>query len=95
MHDVNVLDILVPESGAFYIMDRGCVDFRHLYSWPHRRCVLHHPKMDQATYAHQVILWHIGERGEESSVDLSDPVSMGAVLYRSLSFLMQFVIQIP
>ena len=23
MHDVNILDILVPEAGAFYIMDRG------------------------------------------------------------------------
>jgi hypothetical protein len=23
MHDVNVLDILLPEPGAFYVMDRG------------------------------------------------------------------------
>ncbi len=27
MHDVNVLDILAPEPGAFYVMDRGYVDF--------------------------------------------------------------------
>ena len=27
LHDVNVLDILVPEAGAFYIMDRGYLDF--------------------------------------------------------------------
>jgi hypothetical protein len=32
MHDVNVLDILLPEAGAFYIMDRGYVDFERLYS---------------------------------------------------------------
>jgi len=32
LHDVNVLDILVPEAGAFYIMDRGYVDFARLYS---------------------------------------------------------------
>jgi hypothetical protein len=32
VHDVNVLDILIPEPGAFYIMDRGYVDFKRLYS---------------------------------------------------------------
>ena len=31
MHDVNVLDILVPEPGAFYLMDRGYVDFERLF----------------------------------------------------------------
>jgi len=31
-HDVNVLDILIPEHGAFYIMDRGYVDFAKLYT---------------------------------------------------------------
>lgn len=32
LHDVNVLDILVPEPGAFYVMDRGYVDFRRLFT---------------------------------------------------------------
>jgi hypothetical protein len=32
VHDVNVLDELVPEPGAFYVMDRGYVDFARLYS---------------------------------------------------------------
>jgi IS4 transposase len=31
MHDVNVLDILPIEAGAFYVMDRGYVDFSRLY----------------------------------------------------------------
>ena len=31
MADVNVLDILVPEAGAFYVMDRGYIDFKRLY----------------------------------------------------------------
>ena len=31
LHDVNVLDLLLPEPGAFYIMDRGYIDFRRLY----------------------------------------------------------------
>ena len=31
MHEVNVLDILIPEAGSFYIMDRGFTDFSRLY----------------------------------------------------------------
>jgi len=31
LHDVNVLDLLVPEAGAFYVMDRGYIDFTRLY----------------------------------------------------------------
>jgi IS4 transposase len=30
-HDVNVLDMLLPEPGAFYVMDRGYLDFERLY----------------------------------------------------------------
>ena len=32
MHDVNVLDILTPSPGAFYIMDRAYLDFERLYT---------------------------------------------------------------
>ena len=32
MHDVNVLDLLLIEAGAFYIMDRGYLDFERLYA---------------------------------------------------------------
>jgi len=31
MHDVNVLDYLVPMPGAYYLMDRGYLDFQRLY----------------------------------------------------------------
>jgi hypothetical protein len=31
VHDVNVLDLILPEAGAFYVMDRGYVDFQRLY----------------------------------------------------------------
>lgn len=31
LHDVNVLDLLIPEAGAFYIMDRGYIDFGRLH----------------------------------------------------------------
>jgi hypothetical protein len=31
VHDVNVLDILIPEPGAIYIMDRAYLDFKRLY----------------------------------------------------------------
>ncbi|HEY0847949.1 MAG TPA: IS4 family transposase [Noviherbaspirillum sp.] len=32
MHEVNVLDFLPIEAGAFYVMDRGYLDFARLYS---------------------------------------------------------------
>ena len=31
MHEVNVIDLLVIEAGAFYVMDRGYLDFARLY----------------------------------------------------------------
>jgi hypothetical protein len=31
VHDVNVLDQIFPEAGAFYVMDRGYIDFERLY----------------------------------------------------------------
>jgi NAD(P)-dependent dehydrogenase (short-subunit alcohol dehydrogenase family) len=32
LHDVNVLDMLVIEAGAFYVMDRGYLDFERLHA---------------------------------------------------------------
>jgi hypothetical protein len=31
LHDVNVLDAILPEAGSFYVMDRGYLDFERLY----------------------------------------------------------------
>ena len=31
VHDVNILDQIIPEAGAFYVMDRGYIDFERLY----------------------------------------------------------------
>jgi len=31
VHDVNVLDEILPEAGAFYVLDRGYLDFERLY----------------------------------------------------------------
>jgi hypothetical protein len=31
-HEVNVLDMLIAEAGAFYVMDRGYLDFRRLFA---------------------------------------------------------------
>jgi hypothetical protein len=30
-HEVNIFDTLVPEAGAFYVMDRGYIDFEKLH----------------------------------------------------------------
>ena len=31
LHEINILDQLVPEAGAIYVMDRGYLDFERLY----------------------------------------------------------------
>ena len=31
VHDVNILDEIMPEAGSFYVMDRGYIDFRRLF----------------------------------------------------------------
>jgi Domain of unknown function (DUF4372)/Transposase DDE domain len=31
VHDVNILDEILPEAGAFYVLDRGYVDFERLF----------------------------------------------------------------
>ena len=31
MHDINILDEIGPEAGAFYVMDRAYVDFERLF----------------------------------------------------------------
>jgi Domain of unknown function (DUF4372)/Transposase DDE domain len=33
LHDVNALDLIPLEPGAFYVMDRGYVDFKRLYTF--------------------------------------------------------------
>jgi hypothetical protein len=32
LHDINVLDVLLPEPGAFYVMDRAYLDFDRLHA---------------------------------------------------------------
>lgn len=31
MHEVNALDLMPLEAGAFYVMDRGYLDFARLF----------------------------------------------------------------
>ncbi|MGD0027209.1 MAG: IS4 family transposase [Xanthobacteraceae bacterium] len=33
VHDVNILDEILPEAGAFYVMDRGYLDFGRLFGF--------------------------------------------------------------
>lgn len=40
--DVSILDEIVPEPGAFYVMDRGYLDFARLHVFHRAGCVLCH-----------------------------------------------------
>ncbi len=37
IHDINILDYLIIEAGSFYIMDRGYLDFKRLYTLHQQR----------------------------------------------------------
>lgn len=39
VHDVRVLDVLIPEPGSIYVMDRGYLDFERLYRLHQARAV--------------------------------------------------------
>jgi hypothetical protein len=34
VHDVNILDEIMPEAGSIYVMDRGYIDFQRLFVFP-------------------------------------------------------------
>jgi len=48
VHDVNILDQLMPEAGAVYLMDRGYLDFERLYSL-HQACAFFVTRAKQNT----------------------------------------------
>jgi len=58
VHDVNVLDEILPEAGAFYVLDRGYIDFeRYSYSLSARRFSCTHQREHLAAaarYSHPV-----------------------------------------
>jgi len=39
VHDVNVLDHLIPEPGSIYIMDRAYLDFKRLYNFHQSKAI--------------------------------------------------------
>ena len=39
IHDVKVLDILIPEPDSFYVMDRGYFDYARLYKLHQAICL--------------------------------------------------------
>jgi len=51
LHDVKALDLIVPEPGAIYVMDRAYVDFRRLFR-------LHQAGACFVTRAKKNLLWH-------------------------------------
>jgi hypothetical protein len=118
LHDIHALDMLLPEAGAIYVMDRGYVDFFRLYvlhqaglsstsaahplqgrgdrqdaDLPHQPGNAAGPddlrplqkplasgavlQVDQAASAHQAVLRHLGERGEDPDLDRSVGVCPG------------------
>ncbi len=54
LHDVNALDLIVPEAGAIYVMDRGYVDFARLYVLHQAGAFFCNPRQIQSQCASRV-----------------------------------------
>ena len=54
LHEVNILDQLVPEPGAFYIMDRGFFDFARLHRFHQAGSFFVIRAKAQRRYSHRV-----------------------------------------
>ena len=64
MHEVNVLDILIPEAGSFYIMDRGFTDFARWFT-------LHQAQAFFVTRGKSNLLFHrVYSRGVDKATGL-------------------------
>jgi hypothetical protein len=50
VYDVNILDEIAPEAGAFYVMDRGYVDLERLYVFTLSRLLKNGPRRNLAFF---------------------------------------------
>ena len=66
LHDVNVLDLLIIEAGAFYVMDRGYLDFERLYALDQAGSLLRHARQAQSRCTALVL----GAGGSQQRTDL-------------------------
>lgn len=91
LHDVNILDKIVHEPGAFYTMDRACLDFTRLYRLHQSMCFFvlrtksntqyrrtDYRKVDRSTGL--ICDWTIKLTGKKSLKDFPD--SLRVVKYR-------------
>jgi len=47
LHDVNALDLLQLEAGAYYVMDRGYLDFEKALCLQPSPCIFRHPGQNE------------------------------------------------
>jgi hypothetical protein len=64
VHEVNILDELIPEAGSIYIMDRGYFDFERLYTL--HQC------------SSFFVVWYLRKCGEDSNLDSNICVCSGS-----------------
>ena len=61
LHDVHALDMLLPEAGAIYVVDRGYVDFARLYL-AHPETLKHRPCRSHAVNVTMPSRWPVAAR---------------------------------
>jgi len=77
VHDVKLLDQLAPEAGAFYLLDRGYVDYRRLYALT-QACAFFVTRAEQNT-RYRRRSWHWVDRStglrSDQTIHLTGPKS--------------------
>ena len=67
LDDVNVLDMLMLEPGAIYVMDRGYLDFARLYVLHQAHSLLRHPRqVEHSSFVASIRLRSIAARASSA-----------------------------
>jgi hypothetical protein len=69
VHDVNILDQLLPEAGAFYVMDRGYLEFPTAVSAHRRFSVLRDPYQRKRPATAALLSFHSDRHRREERSD--------------------------
>jgi Transposase DDE domain len=77
LHDVHALDMLLPDPGAIYVMDRGYVDFGRLYTL-HQAGAFYVTRAKSNIHAHRV---YSAPTDREAGVICDQTIAPGRLSY--------------
>jgi hypothetical protein len=72
IHEIHILDEIVPEPGSIYIADRACLDFERLYRLQQGLAFfIIRPRKDFSLFEKVPLLQAFSHIGSENEIDVS------------------------